>query len=69
MADDTENQKSNHGWKTYLAAGMVFLQAVDAGAVNHDWQGALTYLSAAVALVGIRGALAKVIAAARGIAG
>jgi hypothetical protein len=68
MADSDEQQKSNHGWKTYLAA---FAAAVN-GVVeitNGNVSGGVKMFIAAVALVGVRGALAKLIAAARQLAG
>jgi hypothetical protein len=65
----TEQEKSAHGWKTYLAAAIALLNAVSAAAVDHDWKTALGSLTVAVGLIGIRGAFAKLIAAARGISG
>jgi len=69
MGDAEEQDKSNHGWKTYLAASMAFLQAANAGFIEHDLKTSLGFLTVGIGLIGIRGALAKLIAAARNLAG
>jgi hypothetical protein len=57
-------EKSSHGWKTYLAAAA----AITAGAValaNGDVIHGVEGLISGVALIGLRGAAAKIVEAIR----
>lgn len=51
-----------HGWKTYLAGASAILAGVVAG-INGDWHTGFTGIIGGLALVGVRGAFAKVIQA------
>ena len=49
------------GWKTYLAAAVLVIGGIKLIAVDNHYQEGFQMLVAGLALVGIRGALAKVI--------
>jgi hypothetical protein len=59
-----ETEKSSHGWKTYLAAAAAITAggvAIANGDVIHGLQG----IVGGIALVGLRGGMAKIIEAIR----
>jgi hypothetical protein len=59
-----DNQKSSHGWKTYLAAAAAIAAggvALANGDVLHGIQGIVS----GIALIGLRGAAAKIVEAVR----
>lgn len=61
---ETEEEKSSHGWKTYLAAAAA-ITAGTVALVNGDFVHGLQGIVSGIALIGLRGAAAKAIEAIR----
>lgn len=56
-----------HGWVTYLSAAGGAVTGLTDIFVNHNTMGGLKMIVAAVAAIGFRGAIAKVIRALQGL--
>jgi hypothetical protein len=52
---------SPHGWKTYLAAAAAIIGGAALVLVNNQYEAGLTSIVAGLALIGVRGSIAKVI--------
>lgn len=58
---------SSHGWKTYLAGAAAIIGGVSAILVANQYEAGFAGITAGLALIGLRGSVAKIIQLLQGI--